>query len=183
MERTDYFYWLCEMVCIDGRYSDQQYYHLAEILWNEEFYWSNPYDSDRAGDGLSLRDCYIYEGGHNEELPPSIICSVFEMLVALADRMEQSLDELDGECKTPIFFWQMIENLSLENFTDSVFEGSKNPDNLTRRVKKKLELWMDRRFDDDGEGGLFPLRSPRYDQRTVDFWYQANAYILENYME
>lgn len=181
MEYTDYFYWLCEMVCVDGRYNDQSFYHLAEILHRTEFFWSVDYDDDRADDGIALRSRYRYEGGEEQ---PDGTCSVFEMLVALADRMEQSLDELDGECKTPIFFWEMIENLHLEGYSDSVFNSRPEETwaHLERRIQKKLDRWMDRQIGYDGKGGIFPLKEPSRDQRFVDYWYQANAYMMENYM-
>lgn len=181
MDRSDYFYWLCEMVCVDGRYNDTSYYRLAELLFQEEFYWVVDYDEDRADDGLEMRNRYRYEGG--QEDPGSGTCSVFEMLVALADRMEQILDELDGECKTPIFFWQMIENLTLDRFSDEYFErlSESAQRSAEQRILKKLHKWMDRDIDYNGKGGIFPLRQPKRDQRDLDFWYQANAYILEEY--
>lgn len=182
MEYSDYFYWLCEMVCIDGRYNDQSFYKLADILFQEEYYWSLDYDEDRAGDGLELRSRYRYEGGQEYPEGP---CSVFEMLVALADRMEQIMDELDGECKTPMFFWKMIENLRLDGYSDELFESRspKSHPNLRKQICSKLYRWMDRHFAPNGGGGLFPLEHPRKDQREVDYWYQANAYIMEQYWE
>lgn len=182
MEQSDYFDWLCEMVCVDGRYNDESYYHLAKILFDEEFYWSLDYDDDRAADGLALRSRYRYEGGTEY---PEGTCSVLEMLIALADRMEQHLDELDGECKTPIYFWAMLENLHLEGYSDAMFE-SRHPDSwpsLKRSIVSKLHHWMDRDIGYDGVGGIFPLSDPKRDQRNVDFWYQANAYILEHYYD
>lgn len=179
MDRSDYFYWLCEMVCIDGRYNDQSFYELAEILFEEEYYWSLDYDDDRAGDGLELRRRYKYEGGEEN---PEGTCSVLEMIIALADRMEQIMDELDGECKTPMFFWEMIENLHLDGYTDELFEERPNAhDNFKKQIRSKIYRWMDRSFKANGDGGLFPLENPQRDQREVDYWYQANSYIMEHY--
>lgn len=181
MDRSDYFYWLCEMVCIDGRYNDQSFYELAKILFEEEYYWSLDYDDDRAGDGLELRRRYKYEGGEEN---PDGTCSVLEMIIALADRMEQIMDELDGECKTPMFFWEMIENLHLDGYTDELFEERpKAYDNFKKQIRSKIYRWMDRSFKANGDGGLFPLENPQRDQRKVDYWYQANAYIMEQYRE
>lgn len=182
MEYSDYFYWLCEMVYIDGRYNDQSFYKLAEILFEEDYYWRISYDDDRAGDGLDLRHRYKYEGGEED---PDGSCSVLEMLIALADRMEQIMDELDGECKTPMFFWQMIENLRLDGYSDDAFQNRTGAayNRFKQQILKKLYFWMDRKFSYNGKGGLFPLKHPRKDQREVDYWYQANAYIMEQYWE
>ena len=180
-EYPDYFAWLCEMVCVDGRYTDISYWVLAKHLWNTDYYWLLDMDANRAFDGIDLRHRYELHGGtYNYDGP----CTVLEMLVGLADRMDQVMDELDGECKTPMFFWEMIDNLNLANYSDFMFEEHpKRVKAYGRRIDQKLEDWMDRKFDYNGNGGLFPLRNPPEDQRDVEYWYQANAYILENYWE
>lgn len=170
----DYFEWLCEMVCVDGRYNDSAYWVLAKILWNTDYTWSMEMDENRAGDGEALRYRYECDGGTDGYDGP---CTVLEMLVALADRMDTMLDELDGECKLPCYFWEMIENLGLDEYTDEYY--TEHYDN--GEVDIILENWLDRVYNYDGSGGLFPLKHPREDQRHVDTWYQMNAYIMENY--
>lgn len=179
-EYPDYFCYLCEMVCIDGRYTDQAYWVLAKTLWDTDFTWSLDMDADRAANGMALRKRYYEEGGTDGYDGP---CTVLEVLVALADRMAAIFDELDGECKTPMFFWEMIENLELENYSDMAFEDyPARVHGFFNRMDRRIERWLDRRFEPDGRGSPFPLRRPRQDQREVDLWYQANAYMTENYL-
>lgn len=181
MTYPDYFCWLCELVCVDGRYTDEAYWVLAKHLWNTDYYWLLDMDGNRAFDGIDLRHRYELHGGTEGYDGP---CTVLEMLVALADRLDQTMDELDGECRITMFFWEMIGNLGLSNYSDHIFEENpKRAKVYGRRIDQKLEAWMDRRFDYNGAGGLFPLRNPQEDQRDVEYWYQANAYILENYWE
>lgn len=175
---SDYFIWLCETVCVDGRYSDETYWTLAEILWGTEFTYILDMDADREADGVALRRRYRSCGGSDIYTGP---CTVLEVLVALAGRMYDILDELDGEDKTPMLFWLMIDNLGLSNYSDTAF--SDYPDRaglFERRIRKRLHAWLYRHINYNGEGGLFPLRNPRYDQRDIDIWYQANAYMIEN---
>ena len=171
----DYFCWLCEMVCVDGRYTDSSYWILAKILWNTDFYWMIDMDENRAADGEGLRYRYECIGGTDSYDGP---CTVLEMMIALADRMDTVMDELDGECRVPMFFWEMIDNLGLSEYTDEWF----NEGNDDRgEIDHILEEFLERGYDYYGHGGLFPLKNPREDQREVELWYQANAYLLENY--
>lgn len=176
----DYFEWLCELVCVDGRYTDESYWTLAKELYDTEFYWSLDMDADRAADGVALRYRYLNDGGNDRYEGE---CNVLEMLVALADRLDTIIDELDGEDRTPILFWNMIDNLGLSNFSDHMFDDyPERVHTFHRRIIRKLEKWLDRDITYNGEGGLFPLQRPRSDQRNVDIWYQANAYLLEEYL-
>lgn len=176
----DYFCWLCEMVAVDGRYTDAAYWVLAKVLWNTDFYYSMERDEDRLKDGLALRDRYYRVGGTDSYDGP---CTVLEVLVALADRMDCIMDELDGECRITMFFWEMIDNLGLSNYSDDVFESyPKRVGSFYNRIDVRIDNWLSRNIDYNGQGGLFPLERPRSDQRETDIWYQANAYLLEQYM-
>lgn len=176
----DYFVWLCEMVCVDGRYADESYWVLAKALWNTDYYYTIDMDADREADGMALRDRYAREGGLDGYDGP---CTVLEVLIALADRMDCMLDELDGECKTPIFFWEMIENLGLENYSDTCFEDyPRRVHSFRNRIDETLETWLGRLFEHNGRGSPFPLHHSRMDQRETDLWYQANAYMIEKYL-
>lgn len=182
----DYFCWLCEMVCVDGRYADEAYWVLAKTLWNTDFIWALERDKNRIEDGLYLRDIYAHEGGTDGYDGP---CTVLEVLVALADRIDTMLDEVDGENRVAMYFWEMIENLGLGSFTDEYFIGGESGYDLILDHDEKdpidhiLEQWMYREFEYDGYGSPFPLKDAKEDQRAIELWYQANAYIIERYME
>lgn len=180
----DYFCWLCEMVCVDGRYTDEAYWILAKTLWDTEYIWILDYDDDREKKGLYLRYLYECNGGTDGYDGP---CTVLEVLIALAQDMNSALDELDGEDRVSMYFWEMIENLGLGKYSDSALVSKGNGFDVElnkierSNIDQILDDWLYRRFDYDGTGSPFPLRHPKRDQRGVDLWYQCNAYMIENY--
>lgn len=172
----DYFDWLCEQIYIDGRYTDESYWELAKILFDTPFEFSLAMDGNREMDALDLRAQYQGEDRFFEE------ATVLEVLIALAQRIENLLDELDGEDRSVMYFWEMMDNLGLTRYSDNLFRmHPKARSNYIHQIVTRLERWMNRDIDYDGHGGLFPLRNPKRDQRDVDIWYQASAYMLENY--
>lgn len=178
-DHSDYFDWLCEIVCVDGRYADESYWILAEALWDIDYYWILDMDETRAKSVETLRYRYINEGGRPRYTGKA---SVLEVLVMMAESMYDLLDELDGEDQRPIYFWEMIDNLGLIGYSDRFFKeiGDKRPI-FERRIVKKVRIWLDRAFEYDGKGSIFPLMEPKEDQRNVDLWYQMQAYLIERY--
>jgi hypothetical protein len=100
------------------------------------------------------------------------------MLIALADRMDFVLSTPSIRAsRREKWFWLFIDNLNLDKYDydfPDVFE-KKNANNA--KIMKLLE----RHYDDNGKGGIFPLRHPMADQRRIEIWYQMMAYISENY--
>lgn len=156
---NDYYRWLISLVCDsiwDSRYHSKLLFDLSNI----DFTWSIGLDENRAYDGLGLR----YRYGYNSDRP----CSVLEMMVGLAHRIEHEYIE-DGEaCE---FFWSMIKSLGLYSNDDYHYDTDK-----TNAVIKRL---LDRNYGPDGKGGLFYLKNPRDDLRNVQIWDQAMWYLTE----
>lgn len=192
--RDKYFKWLCELV---GVYQGESngYWYLMQILQNKEFVWFVPNDDNRVEDGLALRydfmECYydIYELGQSLTDP----CSVLEMLVALAIRMDDSIVKPGEDTKVSDRFFEIIDNLGLTPFSDDRYEGLGDPNNPNYMYALEnisddivvmndiLDTFIERRYNKDGNGGLFPLINPKYDQRTTEIWYQMSEYLMENY--
>lgn len=166
-----YFVWLYAQVgTVRQRKSKNTYWNLLRLLYTKEFVWWVPNDDNRAQDGRELRTEFLLE----ERITPSneqweaLGCDLFELLVALSRR----LSFITGE-ESRTWFWIMIENLGLYQYNDRV-------DIPKDRVEEILEGLIYRTYDPDGNGGLFPLRNPTVDQRQVELWYQASAYIAEH---
>lgn len=175
----DYFYWLCEEICVDGRYTDESYWILAKALWNTEYYWSIDRDENRAKNTSILRNRYRNLGGQESYYGPP---SVFEVLVMLSENMYDILDDLDGEDQRPMYFWEMLNNLGLTQYTDYAFQNGEERIALYfKRIDQKVRRWLDRSFRSDGHGSPFPLRDAPSDQRDAELWYQMNSYLIENY--
>ena len=170
-----YFDWLCELINL--RYD--QYEILMRELYSIDYVWVRPLDSDRAEDGLILRNTYHNSNGFSGSLENKP-CSVLEVLITLAQSMNFILDDDDKGDRTRIWFWEMIHNLGLSKFTNNYIERSSYAS--LNNIQRICNVWMLRQFQYDGRGSPFPLRYPYDDQRSLDMVRQLNAYVLENYI-
>ena len=166
--KTGYFEHLCEMAGIDGR-EGRSYLCLASWLDHVAYEARTPGDMNRAKDGVALRD------GYSDA--PKGECSVLEMLVALSQEMEYMIGGMILEDSMDIWFRRMIENLGIAMLDDNFWEAQ--PDDADEIASDAVYRWLDRKYDYDGSGGIFPLRHPDYDQAKAEIWYQMNAYLRE----
>ena len=172
----DYFHWLCDLVHVEQE--ERSYWLLAKDLHRSEFYALIQRDENRMYDGLELREDYLSSIGYPDYVELLGECSVFEMMIAVARPIDfQTTDPYRGENfdRTTYWFWQMIENLGLTEFSDDVYMELDGIDVVDNVVKTLVE----RQYEADGSGGLFPLRYPSGDQRDVEIWYQMSAYLNE----
>jgi hypothetical protein len=164
--QDNYFAWLCKIVAVKN--SDKSRLKLLSYLHDVPFRWTIPNDDNRGEDGKNLR--IRFSDDHLEEDCDCLDgpCTVLEMLVALAQRMEYLLEDGSGADHTGEWFDQFIENLQLgtiKNENDHI-----------------LNVFMDRIYGRKGDhGGLFPLKRSPEDQRNVELWYQLMHYVEENY--
>lgn len=151
----------------DNRFG-KSYNELMFYLYSREFVWSIPMDENRAKDGIALRDKYGYPDD-----PNSAPCSVLEMLIALARRIEIQLktNYEEGD-RTGQWFWIMITNLGLNEMDDEHF-------NL-EVADFMINRFLNRDYKYNGEGGaLFVVDNPVTDMREVEIWFQMNWYLSE----
>ena len=155
---------------------------LFDLLYGIEFQWTLERDADRAEAGKYLRLRFENESGmecRDEWLDWP--CSFLEMLIGLAYSLEDHV-LYDGEKgdRSAKWFWMMLENLGLDECTDEWMRLTPGSSSLVQRT---VDCVISRDYDPDGWGGIFPLVEPRGDQREVEIWYQAHAYIMENGIE
>lgn len=152
------------------------YSHLLKSLFDKEFTCFVPNDDNRIEDGLELRQHWYRSGIDFMSNQLSKPCSVLEVIIGLAIRMEDILYEPDLPNRTNKWFWMMIRNLSLNVFDDQVYLV--DPSGSSESVDYILQTLLDRTYDQNGIGGLFPLANHfRGDQRKVEIWYQMQAYL------
>lgn len=164
LEET-YFNWLCAKV---RQNPAPDYLGLFRILHSTEFYWVVMMDQNRAADGRELREYFCSSAYISvDERWFREPCSVFEMLIAFADRAEFQTDRPQKE-----WFWEFITNLHLEDFR----RVSRRDEQLIQSI---LDQFMSRNYDYSGDGGLFPLRNPERDQTRVEIWYQFCDYMKD----
>lgn len=173
---NEYFEWMCKIVH-DTKYTRRSSYKkLLKYLHDREFEFIIDMDSNRAEDGMDLRSRFAYD---YKRLGPTIAeylddgpCSILEMMVALAIRCEEHImDDPEMGNRTGQWFWGMIENLGLKSMTDNRFDE--------RYVEKVIDRFLNREYEENGEGGLFTVNRCAFDLRTVEIWYQMCWYLDE----
>ena len=171
----EYFDWMCELVCKDRYTRYNSYIRLLEYLHSVEFVSTKRInDTDRAGDGVSLRHRFALS---HEEYRYDYIrdvldgpCSVLEMMIALSIRCEEGImDDPRFGNRTGQWFWKMVVNLGLGSMTDDRFDRQVAEDVIVR--------FLNREYDRDGHGGLFSVRGCDYDFREMEIWNQLCCFL------
>jgi hypothetical protein len=165
-----YFNWLCARVInMNEADSGPAYWKLLTRLHRTEFVWVVFRDDNRAEDGKELRREFILQA----ELPDDVEwrtiigCSVLEMLIALARRLEFQEDTPAHE-----WFWEFIRNLGLSKYSDNLFDDY--------AVDEILDAFIWRTYEPNGHGGIFPLYHTDEDQREIEIWYQMCEYLVDH---
>lgn len=166
-----YFVWLYSQVgSVKLRNRSKTYWKLLRLLYTTEFTWDAiEKDENRAQDGKDLRKEFLRQTQEtSDEDWIDMGCSFLELLIALSCKLAF---EAEGEPRD-WFWYHLIANLDLIEYTDA------NPPNeaILNRIISKV---VNRDYAPNGAGGLFPLQNPKEDQRGVELWYQAQAYLLE----
>jgi len=166
----EYFEYLCELIDSMRFAKQNSYRKLLMHLHNIEFTWFVPNDDNRADDGIQVRRRFALSRndiGLQKYLTGP--CSVLEMMIALALRCEEWMDNAEFGNRTGQWFWGMIRNLGLSSMRDSNFDR-KYVDDVIARL-------LNREYEPDGKGGLFTVKHCNHDLRTVEIWCQLSWYL------
>lgn len=157
------FEWISELMgCTNHK-------RLLRTLFEMEFVPIMEMDDNRVYDGVKVR----YEFGEVHNIPRSEIddpldqnvCSVLEMMVGLAMRIESSImDDVDFGDRTSMWFWMMIKSLGLYIETDDRID-----DHFVRDV---ISRFIDREYEHTGVGGLFTVNNTEKDMTQLEIWDQ-----------
>lgn len=175
---TAYYAWLCDLVGVSRQ--DGSYWLLASDLHQKDFRWFVPNDDNRAFEGKNLREKFCDETGiayDYDSFDDEV--SMLELIIALAYRCESIMEDQIEHMEMEDWFWKMMSNSGLDAFTDDSYYALRGQ----VVVDQILERIINRTYQRDGSGGLFPLNRPREDQRSVEIWYQMNTYLVENYFD
>jgi hypothetical protein len=175
--RDLYFKWL---------YSQIEKERLANVegfifdLHSYPFVCRVPNDDNRVEEGIELR--YKFADEKNVQLLEDDLsgsCTLLEMLIALADRMDFILFDPSKGNRRWLWFWLFIDNLKLQKYANDDEKGVISRKKRFNRIV--INKFLKREYLPNGKGGLFPLDNPSSDQREVEIWYQLMEYINENY--
>jgi hypothetical protein len=169
----EYFNWLYSLVC-DNHYSRLSYRNLLLCLHYIEFYPIIDLDENRLQDGIDFRYRFGYEKDYSrgdiKQYLDDRPCSVLEMMVALAFRVEeQIMDDAEYGNRTGQWFWNMIVSLGLGQMSDANFRES--------HVHQIISRFLERRYEPNGRGGLFTVDDCPYDLRDMQIWSQFQWYL------
>lgn len=174
IREEDYYSWLLNKVT-DADFNPSQYSTLMRMLYNAEFTWLIPEDENRAIDGINLRDDFAkYTGVPQVEALIYLDkpCSVLEMMVALACRIEdQIMEDLFVGPRVGRWMKVMISSLGLRYETDGYLDEE--------YVDYIISTFLKREYERNGDGGLFRIRDHSVNMREIEIWSQTNWYLRE----
>lgn len=171
--RDIYFGWLCSLI----RPSIGSYNLLLGYLDRVNFNYTIPPDANREEDGINLRYRFGQECGYDDVTVCNFLdnkpCSMLEMMVALAIRCEDIMEDLDVGVQYSRWFCAMLTSSRLAELTDNQFDAV-----IANSIIEHLES---RTYCSNGVGGLFTTRNPSIDMRALEIWDQMSVYLNENY--
>ncbi len=172
-----YYHWLYTIVCGEWEPRNLSFRSLLEFLYHHDYIPACEMDISRAADGINLRYRFATENSipyvKIDECFHGIPCSMLEMMVALALRIEEHiLEDRSAGNRVGQWFWNMVVSLGLAAMDDERF----HPD----RANYIVDRFMRRDYQPNGAGSLFTISNPDYDMRQLDIWYQLMAYLNEN---
>lgn len=175
--RDDYYNWLVDLTCgwcsHYGDYSD-----LMDYLYARQFTWVIPRDENRASDGFEMRYRFVEQNSEytyrDVYLYLTHPCNLLEMMTALASRCEEHImgDPSVGD-NTGFWFWGMIVSMHLDQMCNSEFDEP--------YVEEVVTNMLERKYQKNGDGGLFCIDDPSKDMRSAEIWCQL-CWYLKNYM-
>lgn len=170
----EYFEWMCHLINDKKITRGLSYRRLLMKLHSLAFIFTIDRDENRATDGIDLRYRFGYDNNYPKSMTDDYLnrnyCSILEMMIALSMRCEENImyDEEYGN-RMPVWFWEMIFSLGLDNMDDEHYEP--------RYVEEVITRFNDRNYAPDGFGGLFTIKDCNKDLRNVEIWYQMCWYL------
>lgn len=174
-----YFRWLLGILGFKEPESCR-YISMLSYLYSTDFKLTDPivgHDDNRLDDGFELRA--QYSNNFTDPEFPQIFeepVSVLEVLTAFAVRIDDDI-MYDGALHASKWFFIMIDNLGMTNFTDDRL----GLDWVIDDEEQIIDIWMSRQYGPNGKGTIFPLNCNGVDQRNLEMWYQMQEWFRENY--
>ena len=185
---TEYLCYLMNRIGLEAEGTDG-YLRLCETLQEIPFLPQTAMDENRCGDCLDLRTDFSdreYGGDAEEQMLVEAVLdaalgisgTMLELLTVISEKMKFETCDSQYEASTRKWFLEILGNCGLDkHWLNRDFDEEGNEE----AVKDAMHTVNFRKTGWDGEGGLFPLAYPQYDQRKVEIIIQMNNYLEENY--
>ena len=166
--------------CFSDPRERTSYDTCLRLLHEIPFYWTIWSDENRAGDALAYRQSeFLGYQSSLESIDPEWLKmwsaaapSVLEVLLGMARRYESYFEE-----PTCYYFQEhLFKNLGLTRYHGRVLSTARQD-----AIRDRIDEWLSRTFEPNGQGSPFPLHHPYTDMRTVEIWAQMNAYSAEHF--
>lgn len=175
--QNEYFEWMLDLVSGNQK-TRYRYLKLLNFLNGYDCDIDNRFelDQNRINDGLYFRYHFGEECGYSyetiDEVFQNIPCSMLEMMVALAVRIEDSImsDPNYGN-RTSVWFWGMMASLGLGSQDNASFD--------VRTCDTILQNFFNHNYSQNGNGSLFTTERKDIDMRNLEIWQQAAVYLNE----
>lgn len=184
----EYFKWLTSLV--DNPPNGKKYSNLFACLHKYAFNAINNFDKNRQNDAIELRKVYCnsiyYKIYVFCNCPETMLlhednlefCTFLELLICLSKRMEfEMTSDSDMDYSMNRWFWELISNIGFTKYDDEHWDKFNSEDEIAERIV----LINERKYADNGDGGLFPINEPPYNMRKLQLWYQMMKYLQEKY--
>ena len=146
---------------------------LLRSLYDTPFRVMVLMDENRVGDGLDMRNRFVYQNGfgqlERDILRQSRPCSVLEVMIGLAQRFDEEYSAQHSN-EDPIggLVMSMIASLGLQGYDDQHFD---------RYGFNQIILnLLNRTYSPDGLGSLFYIPGITVDMRQIEIWRQMMMY-------
>lgn len=105
--------------------------------------------------------------------------TVLEIFCTLAVECEDKLMHNDDYGnRTCDWFWMILRNLDLDEYDDYAFSSR-----TAEIIDDTIDTFLDRGYDEYGDGGPFRVHKPYYDMRRAPLWEQLNWELNEEHAE
>lgn len=181
-----YLEWLLRLINADN-YKGKSYIKLCNLLNKIPFSPIVKLDENRIADVQTLlRENYIQSQSEwyrleNDEIMkiPEYPVSFLELIITLAMRIDLDfMREINGIDNTRIYFWILVRNLGFLEYDDEHWG-----EDAIISVINRINIVQDRKYDFNGNGGLFPLENSEIDQRTVQIWNQLCTFVSQKFLK
>lgn len=135
---------------------------LLRYLYTVDYVWTTQSDKNRAQDGIDLR-CLYANLNHINDIWEGKSCTILEMLIAFANRIENDFLGYAGSNNAPRWFYEMLQSLGIAEDL-KIFDRS--------RVDHALIRFFNH------QRGLFNV--PGIDISKFELWDQLNIWLKYN---
>ena len=181
--KTEYLCYLMNRIGLEAE-GDDGYLLLCGTLQDIEFQPQIDMDENRCEECRDLRNDFAKDELDKDEILDILDeelwdnGTMLELLCVLAEKMAFEMSDSEYEANTRKWFMEMLWNCGL---CRCCLNADFEKEGTEEAVKDAMHTVNFRKTGWDGEGGLFPLLYPPYDQRGVELIIQMNNYLEENY--